>query len=172
MQNFRAIAALDTFDLIPSVRARLSLFRPGERGERVIHLRWPEGEAWKRSREWGKWAELQNTIGRIQRVGEQIVGKVERGRIFLEMLDPGGILQWRTEEGPYYENFLRVHLPIRTNPAAVIWSGAEFSHLPAGQLTLVNVRAPSSAVNMGEYSRVHLICDFRPVTAKTEEERA
>lgn len=173
MNNFRALGFVDVWDLAPSLRDRLSLFRPGERGERVIPIRWPadesEGAKWVVSgacgRNWGKWPELQSTLNRIQRIGEQIAGKVERGRIFLEMLDPGAQLQWRTESGPYYERFLRAHLPIRTNPAAIMYAGMEFIHLPAGQLTLTVVRTPTSASNLGEWPRVHLVCDFRPVAA-------
>lgn len=174
MLNFRPLAPIDTWDLIPSLRDRLSLFRPGDRGERVIPIRF-EGEkvAWTVSpaygKNGGKWPELAATLNRIQRIGEQIAGKVERGRIFLEMLDPGAQMQWRTETGAYYDRYLRVHLPIRTNPAAVMYAGMEFCHLPAGQLTLVGVKGPTSASNMGDFPVITLVCDFRSVVPAAAE---
>lgn len=168
MLNFRAVGFIDIFDLVPSVRARLALFKADADAfarRRTLPLRWQDGEVWKRSKEWNRWAELRNTLDRIQRAGEQIVGKVERGRIFLEMLDPGTMTPWHVEED---QNWLRLYLPIRTNPAVIIYRGIEATHLPAGNLTLVGMARAASSINGGDCPAITLIADFRPV-AKMEE---
>ncbi len=166
MLNFRPLGYLDLFDLMPSVRSRLSLF-VDSRGSRILELRRPtEGEKWWRARELSKWTELTNTLGRIQRAGEQFVGKVQRGRIFLEMLDPGAMTPWIIEAD---QNWLRLYLPIRTNPAVIVYRGVEAMHLAAGNLTLVSMAGPASAINAGETPAITLISDFRPMPTAQKE---
>ncbi len=170
MPAFVSVTFLDTYALLASLPEREGLFRSIDFGERILSLRGvrkgtdeaDENFAWNQTA--AKWTELRNTLDRLKRMGENRGVKVEFGRVYLEMLDPGSTVPWRTLNGPYHEHFLRAHLPLRTNPLARIMVGTESAHLLSGQLTVVNVRMPHSAVNLGEWPRVHLVCDWREGT--------
>lgn len=147
---------------------------PDEHGRRVLDIRWPddpdaEAPAWKAHKETRKWAELTNTISRLMRLGAQILPgtKLERGRIFFEMLDPGAALAWDFDQSPYRQRFVRLHLPLRTNPGAMVYAGTESVNMLPGQLTLVR-NAMSSAINLGDFGRIHLCLDIRAEVIDTE----
>lgn len=169
MSNFTPIAFVDTFGLAASLPPRMGLFRPGEEEERVLPIRGFRKDSAPAdmdfiyyARTYTKWVELKNMLGLLKRLAETRVGPVEFGCVWLEMLDPQTVMQWlQPQTGAYYEGFWRAHLPIRTNPAARMYSGTDAAHLLPGQLTIVNVRVPHSAINLGEWPRVHLVVDFR-----------
>lgn len=167
MPNFLPICFVDTFDLVASMRQRMGLFKPGE--PRILPIRGPRAEADDPDDDLAyinyrdplaKWPEMARMIRRLGRIGEE-QGGIEFGRIFLEMLDPGMRLSWTLDDNAYAARFTRVHLPLRTNPAAMMHSGIEQANLLPGALTAVNQRAPHSAINLGEWPRVHLVADFR-----------
>lgn len=171
MANFTPIVFLDTFDLAASLRERMGFFKPvpDQLGVRAIHYRGLKQDTEEEDEQFtgytvtARWVELANTVKRIKRIGDQFVGGegIEFGRIFLEMLDPETALPWRVNSAPYFQHFARAHLPLRTNPAARQFVGTESAHLLPGQLTVVNMRGLSSALNLGEDPRVHLVLDFR-----------
>lgn len=155
--NFLTFGFLDTFDLAASLKPRLHLFPPAnEEGQRILNIRWPNAEGgWTVRKDASRthWVELHNTLSRIQRLGNQF----ERGRIWMEVLEPGARLNWQHEESNGYS---RLHLPLRTNPAAIVIAGIEARHLLPGTLTVI----PTSgwcAVNLGEWARVHLCVEFK-----------
>lgn len=166
MPNFITVGFRDTWELAVSLHARMNMFRPLDSGEHILDVRWqdgPDAEApgWKRTGQWPKWPQLTNTVTWVERIGEALLGPMERGRIFFWMLDPGARLPWVAEDSAYSRSSLRVHLPIRTNPAAMMYSGVETAHLLPGQVTRVNTLAPCSAINLGEWPVVHLVIDLR-----------
>lgn len=169
MSNFVPIAHLDTFDLASSLRSRFGMFKAAEAGEmRVLPLRGfrkgtePDAEDFVMYAVTTKWVELSNMRGRLKRLGDQMLGNIEFGRIWFEMLDAGRWVQWReAESGPYAERWTTLHLPIRTNPAAMMYAGAEAGSPGQGWVTIVNTRVPQSAINLGEHSRIHLVAEFR-----------
>jgi len=170
MANFTPVAYLDTWELAVSLKPRLGLFKiDTENGTSVIMLRGPRFNAddpddelgYVQMREAGKWEEYKNTLKRITRVGAATLGALDFGRIYFELLPPGVVTPWRSGSPGYAERFLRAHLPIRTNPQAVMFSGTEGASLLPGHLTVVNRMPPSSAINMGDHARVHLVIDFR-----------
>lgn len=170
MQNFQFLRYLDTYDLMCSMRSRVGLFTGKE--IRRLTLRGPKKDApdpddaaaYVRPREATKWVELKVTLGQIEEIGEAIAqGPVEFGRIYLDWLDPGVKTGWRNMEGAYYRRFWRLHLPLRTNPGAMVYSGVEAVQMLPGQLTQVNVLAPHSAINLGNAPRVHLIVDVAKI---------
>lgn len=155
--NFVQCGWLDGFELAASLRQRLHLFpAPDEHGCRILDLRWNDGK-WKAHPETKRWAELTNTLSRIRRMGEHLA--VEHGRIWLEMLDPGALRPWEPT------TVTAVFYPLRTNPACVRYCGLEQLHLLPGTLTLVSPHPMSSAVNLGEWSVVHLAIE---ITSKTD----
>lgn len=169
MTNFVPIAFLDTFDLVASLRQRLGLFkaRAGEEAL-LLPLRGFRKDTEAADENFvsyavtSKWVELANMLSRLRRIGDQGLGAVEFGRIHFEMLPSGMIVPWsRGESGPYAERWSVLHLPLRTSPTAVMYAGPEQSSPGPGFVTIVNVRVPSSAVNLGEHSRIHLVAEFR-----------
>jgi hypothetical protein len=159
MTAFTPVAFLETFDLVASLPPRMGLFREAADGSHMLPLRGRGKEdrlGWYGA--YVKWPEMKNLLGHIKRIGDAQLGEVELGPVFLEMLGPGTALPW----GPPTPGlFLRAHLALRTNPAALMFAGLERAHLLPGQLTAVDRGVWSSSVNWGEYARIHLVCDFR-----------
>ena len=156
MANFLPIAFVDVFDLVASLPKRMGLFSDDK--PRVLSLRTP-AEA-NLPVEINDWVEMSNILTRIEGLGDAL-GGVEFGSIFLEMLDPGTCLSWRRKSGEYYEKHSRLYLPLRTNPAAMMYSGTESASPQVGCLTLVNVRMAHSAINLGDWPRISSIIYFR-----------
>jgi aspartyl/asparaginyl beta-hydroxylase len=169
MPHITPIAFIDTFDLVASLPAYMGAFRSaGDPGVRWMRLRdhktVAEGEGeniftWYQP--YGRWIEMKNMLGQLKRIGDERLGEIEWGRVYLEMLDPVATLPWRAQTEPYYQRFMRAHLPLRTNPAARIMAETESANLLPGLLTIVNVAVVGSATNFAEWPRVHLVCDFR-----------
>ena len=160
MPAFTPIAFIDTFDLVASLPPHLGLFIQVAEGRRILLLRWSRKDtddafAWHKT--YSRWIEAKNMLGQLKRIGDAHLGSFEFGRVFLEMLTPGATLPWRT---PEETDFLRAHLPLRTNPQARMYAGTETVHLLPGQLTIVS-GGPQCAINLGSWPRVHLVCDFR-----------
>jgi hypothetical protein len=170
--NFIPVGWLDTFELAASLRQRMGRFAPdadAAPGRKVIPLRGPAEDSdpaddtrfqFNRAAT-QKWPELRAALERILRVGKAL-GGIDLGRIELELVSPGAALPWRREVGDYVERYERLHLALRTNPGAIVYSGNEGLHLLVGAATIVARRGvPTSAVNMGESPRIHLVVDFR-----------
>lgn len=177
MPAFIPVAFLDTFDTVASLPARMGLFRADpltQYGERILTLRTfrkdsdpaEENFAWNQA--YAKWPEVKNTLSQMKRIGDAQLGPpgIEYGRVFLEMLDAGAATPWRASIASPMRPFLRAHLPLRTNPGAVLYVGRESMHLFPGQLTIVEQRGLQSGVNFGEWPRIHLVADFRVRTAQ------
>lgn len=166
MSNFAPVAFLDTWELAASLRTRMGLFDKGE--PRILPIRGPRATADDPDDDTGfvfykaasQWAELKSMLARISRLGDGF-GGIEFGRIFLELLPPGDCLPWTLEDSAYNVRFMRAELPLRTNPAAIVYSGPESAHLAPGWLTIINHRARHSAANHGEHPRIHLCLDHR-----------
>lgn len=166
--SFAPIAWVDVHELACSLRDRSGLFaKPGE--ARVVMLRGPRAEgdpeddaafvAFKSS---AKWPELTNVLGQLKRLGPEKLGaEIGWGRIYLEMLMPGGIIPWERAEGGYAQRFSRVHVALRTNPTATTFAGGMAGNLQPGIVNLIDRSVPYSALNLGTSYRCHLVCDFR-----------
>jgi hypothetical protein len=166
--NFAFLAFVDVFDFAASLRPRLGLLKGGRlviRGPRKDAADPDDDLAFVMAKEAARWPELKTTLSHVERLGDK-AGGVDFGRIHLEMLMPGQTLPWSHETTPYAEMFQRAHLALRTNPGAALFSGNEAWHVPTGHVVAINRRAPCSAINMGEHSRIHLIIDFKIRPAK------
>jgi hypothetical protein len=157
--SLNAIGFVDVFDLAASLRPRLAGFETVEPGRRLLQVRFQDTETGKWMRQhWSKWPELRNTVDRLERLAKALYGgEIERGRIYFEMIDPGASSAWLSEDIDYD----RVHVPIRTNPTALVYVGIECAHLHQGNVTPINPRIKGCATNFGEWSRIHLILDAR-----------
>lgn len=177
MTAFTPILWFDTFDLACSLKPRMGLFRKRDDGTLVIDIRRPHADCdlddpeqeprWLQSREAAKWVELQNIIKRVRQIGETRVQGFAYGRIFVELLPTGHAVPWQQASGNYAETYMRMHLPLRTNPAAMLLVGCEAMHIQAGVLTIVGRLALCSAINAGIAARAHLVLDFRSTGGAT-----
>ena len=172
--NFATLVFYDTFEVVASLPPRMGLFRQdaAAEGRRLLTLRMPRAgeDENAESVAWGwnvqtspkKWPQIHNLLGRMLRDAKaRVAGDVELGSIYLEMLDPGAALPWQTLTGAYIERFSRFHMALRTNPAAMMFSGNETFSPALGWLTAVNARVRCSASNDGAWSRIHLVVDVR-----------
>lgn len=175
MPNFTPLGWQDVFELSSSLRNRVSLFPAGE--PRALTLRGPRDNAddpdddaayvWKPLMGKGKWQEATNTIRRLKRLGDQMFGQIEFGRVFIELLDPGTTLPWTRRSGEYANRFARAYVALRTNPAVIHHCGTEGWFLQLGQIVTINHALPQSALNLGDHWCAHLVLDVRKKTEDT-----
>lgn len=107
------------------------------------------------------WPSARQAIAAIAARLEPHFGTVEYGKILVESLRPGGVIDWHAEAGEYAERHLRFHVCLVPSPGAMIYAGVEHASLPVGMLTVVNHLTVHSAVNLGPVARVHLVLDVR-----------
>jgi hypothetical protein len=165
--NFIPLLFVDHIDLAGSLRRHEGLY--DHETPRLLPVRMPrkgsevddEDFVWCQTVIEKKWVAMTNFLGRLKREAEKLVGPIDLGCVFLEMLDAGAAVATVFESGAYIERYTRVHVALRTNPAALMVSGAEASSPAPGWVTAVNVRVPCYAVNMGQHPRVHLVIDFK-----------
>ena len=176
MANFVPLLFLDAHELAASLRQHTGLFDHGT--PRILTIREPRNNTTEDDEDFiwraalvKKWRELHHFLGRTRREAEKAFGPQDIGHIYLEMLDAGVRLPWADGlSGSYAERYTRLHLALRTNPQAMMYSGAEVASPAPGWLTAVNFRVPHSAINLGDWPRVHLVVDFRKKDAVIEAE--
>jgi hypothetical protein len=61
---------------------------------------------------------------------------------------------------PDNDNFLKIHIPIVTNPDAWFFFEDEKFNLEAGSVYMVNTALPHGTENLGSTDRVHMMCKF------------
>jgi hypothetical protein len=164
--NFLPLLFVDHIDLAGSLRRHEGLYDHGT--PRILPVHMPrkgsadeEDFVWCQTVREKKWVAMTNFLGRLKREAEKLVGPIDLGLVFLEMLDAGTAVVMGAGSGAYIERYTRVHVALRTNPAALMVSGSEASSPAPGWVTAVNVRVPCYAVNMGQHPRVHLVVDFK-----------
>ena len=151
MTAFAIIPAwLDPYELACSLRERMGSFGESKRGRRVWS---PDADE--------RWPELNNLLGRIERLA-MFQPLNEAARLYLEMLDPGAIMGWRTRDDAIARETMRLYLPLIGSPA-IFWYGPGQVIQPVlGQLVGCNTRIPHSAANFGDCPRVAMVIDARP----------
>ena len=74
------------------------------------------------------------------------------GRVRILLKKPRSTLSWHRDPEP------RLHIPIYTNPGAIMVIGSIAKHMPAdGSVWITNNRKYHNAFNGGEENRVHLV---------------
>jgi len=160
MTNFLAIAHMDPFELICSLRPKMGLFKEEGGGSLYCPVRVPKEGKWVIRQ--GKWVELTNYIQRIRRLAD-----VELGYIELRLLAAGGDMDWQP---PDYEPGAYEHaiVMLRTSPAFALFAGPEVWMPAIGLLTVVSRRVPRSAINMGDSPAIWLAVDFKRKPAEDQ----
>ena len=78
--------------------------------------------------------------------------KLKLGRVRLLLKEPRSTLSWHRDPEP------RLHIPIYTNPGAIMVVDSVAKHLPAdGSVWITNNTKYHNAFNGGEENRVHLV---------------
>ena len=152
-------AWFDPFELTCSLRDRIGGFGAAIRGRRV----------WSLTAADDRWPELENMLGRIERYGESRFQPIsEAPRLYLEMLDPGAIMQWRTRDDEIARETVRFYMLLTGNPLVFFYSPGQMFQPVPGQLMACNTRIPHSAANFGDCPRVCLVIDARPLDRKSQ----
>ena len=88
----------------------------------------------------------------FKKVYEDLSKKYKLGRVRLLLKEPRSTLSWHRDPEP------RLHIPIYTNPGAIMVIDNIAKHMPAdGSVWITNNRKYHNAFNGGEENRVHLV---------------
>ena len=88
----------------------------------------------------------------FENVYEELTKKYKLGRVRLLLKEPRSTLSWHRDPEP------RLHIPIYTNPGAIMVVDNVAKHLPAdGSVWITNNTKYHNAFNGGEENRVHLV---------------
>ena len=94
--------------------------------------------------------EFKNTY--FKEVYDKLSKKFKLGRVRLLLKEPRSTLSWHRDPEP------RLHIPIYTNPGAIMVIDHIAKHMPAdGSVWITNNRKYHNAFNGGEENRVHLV---------------
>ena len=94
--------------------------------------------------------EFKNTY--FKEVYDQLTKKFKLGRMRLLLKEPRSTLSWHRDPEP------RLHIPIFTNPGAIMVVDQVAKHMPAdGSVWVTNNTKYHNAFNGGEENRVHLV---------------
>tara|TARA_B100001250_G_scaffold312377_1_gene274385 strand:+ start:282 stop:905 length:624 start_codon:yes stop_codon:yes gene_type:complete len=88
----------------------------------------------------------------FKEVYDQLSNKYKLGRVRLLLKEPRSTLSWHRDPEP------RLHIPIYTNPGAIMVIDKVAHHMPAdGSVWVTNNLKYHNAFNGGEENRVHLV---------------
>ena len=94
--------------------------------------------------------DFKNTY--FKEVYDQLTNKYKLGRMRLLLKEPRSTLSWHRDPEP------RLHIPIYTNPGAIMVVDNVAKHMPAdGSVWITNNTKYHNAFNGGEENRVHLV---------------
>ena len=94
--------------------------------------------------------DFKNTY--FKEVYDQLTKKYKLGRLRLLLKEPRSTLSWHRDPEP------RLHIPIYTNPGAIMVVDNVAKHMPAdGSVWITNNTKYHNAFNGGEENRVHLV---------------
>ena len=94
--------------------------------------------------------EFENTY--FQEVFEKLSTKFKLGRVRILLKEPRSTLSWHRDPEP------RLHIPIITNPGAIMVVDHVAKHMPAdGSVWITNNTKYHNAFNGGEENRIHLV---------------
>lgn len=84
-------------------------------------------------------------------------------RCLFAKLKPKGKVPIHIDHGVYFEKTIRIHVPVVTNPQAIMIAGGQFFHMRVGEVWALNNSDAHGVLNESEtLARTHLICDYIP----------
>jgi hypothetical protein len=160
--HFTTLGFIDPFDLLCSMKGRLGEFQGA--GLRILHLRAARKSAPEEfldTREATRWPEYRAILERVAAEARSKFGaEIEFARCWLEMLDAGTGVRPRVDRSAYALGHMRLVYGLRCNPSSYLWCPPEQRVLNAGEILLTAPALWHGAVNMGEFSRIHLVMDI------------
>lgn len=191
MQNFYPVDFIDVFDALPRLHGLnpngwAGVVARGEIGDvrlptkslllrahdKVTMKNWLEDLPCVDRPELEKWPSMKRMLAQARKailadanLRPRIDQSAPMGRVMLTMMPPDGVIQPHTDNGPYHETHLRFHLPLVTNPLAVLYSREQTYHLPVGHLWWFNNRVTHWAANWGKSPRIHVIFEMPRLVA-------
>jgi hypothetical protein len=86
-------------------------------------------------------------------------------RCLLAKLLPGGIIRLHVDKGAYFEQTLRIHVPVVSDPSIAMVSDGRVYTMRPGEAWALNNSTYHGVLSAWTQPRVHLICDFLPSDA-------
>lgn len=86
-------------------------------------------------------------------------------RCLLAKLLPGGVIRMHVDNGDYFLQTVRIHVPVVTDPAVAMIGDGRIYTMRAGEAWALNNSGPHGVVNAWSEPRIHLICDFQQTEA-------
>ena len=97
--------------------------------------------------------DFENTY--FKEVYEKLASKFKLGRVRILLKEPRSTLSWHRDPEP------RLHIPIYTNPGAIMVIDKRAQHMPAdGSVWVTNNLKYHNAFNGGEEDRIHLVATY------------
>lgn len=110
-----------------------------------------------------EWKPAKNLLLRLRNAVAPLNGGKpgKLGKVMIASLKSGGHVDWHRDEGAYAAAHQRFHVGIVPSYDSFLLSGGQMLQVMVGQLVYFNNHIRHSAINDGEFSRVHLIADIR-----------
>lgn len=89
--------------------------------------------------------------------------KAQPMRCLFAKLKPNGKVPIHIDNGEYFEKTIRIHIPVITNPQAIMIADGQRFHMRVGEVWALNNSGTHGVLNENEkLARTHLICDYLP----------
>jgi hypothetical protein len=86
-------------------------------------------------------------------------------RCLLAKLLPGGIIRTHVDNGAYFQQTLRIHVPVVSDPSIAMVSKNLVYTMRPGEVWVLNNSTHHGVLSEWTQPRIHLICDFVPTAA-------
>ena len=110
-----------------------------------------------------EWTSARKTIADIgAKISEQLAAEnFQLGRVYVESLRAGGVINWHADETAYAKAHQRFRLLVSPCAGGCWFSGGETLSPGVGNLTYFNNRVLNSAINLGPVPQISLVLDVR-----------
>jgi aspartyl/asparaginyl beta-hydroxylase (cupin superfamily) len=86
-------------------------------------------------------------------------------RCLLAKLMPGSIIRMHVDNGDYFLQTLRIHVPVVSDPSVAMVSDDRVYTMQPGEAWALNNSTYHGVLSAWTQPRIHLICDFQPSEA-------
>lgn len=87
-------------------------------------------------------------------------------RCLLARLPAGAIVPAHSDNGPYFQKTIRIHVPVISHPLVWMYCDGRVFHMIPGEVWALNNSARHAVWNADDtLSRTHMICDYLPTPA-------
>jgi hypothetical protein len=86
-------------------------------------------------------------------------------RCLLAKLMPGSVIRMHVDNGDYFLQTLRIHVPVVSDPSVAMISDDRVYSMQPGEAWALNNSTHHGVLSGWSQPRIHLICDFQPTEA-------